>query len=109
ATPTLSAALADTVTEPETVAPELGAVMDTVGGVESVVPESARKATSCMTHALPFCRAVPAYEPTAVTTRSWVRFPNAVDLVVNPEPPWLTLLFDAPATNKRSLAFVVAA
>src|SRR6478735_2992087 len=35
ATPTLSAALADTVTVPLTVAPALGAVSETVGGVVS--------------------------------------------------------------------------
>src|SRR5207249_12302922 len=35
ATPTLSEALADTVTVPETVDPLAGAVMDTVGGVVS--------------------------------------------------------------------------
>src|SRR5207253_1723480 len=35
ATPTLSAALAETVTAPATVAPAAGAVIDTVGGVVS--------------------------------------------------------------------------
>src|SRR5688572_4805592 len=35
ATPTLSLALAETDTEPETLAPAAGAVMDTVGGVGS--------------------------------------------------------------------------
>ena len=39
ATPTLSAAVADTVTaEPDTVAPFAGAVIDTVGTVVSPVP-----------------------------------------------------------------------
>jgi len=36
-TPTLSAAVADTIVAPETVAPLEGAVMDTVGGVVSGV------------------------------------------------------------------------
>src|SRR3989454_150472 len=35
--PTLSAALADTVIVPETVAPEIGAVTETVGGVVSLL------------------------------------------------------------------------
>src|SRR2546426_11368392 len=37
AMPTLSAALADTVIVPETVAPEIGAVTETVGGVMSLL------------------------------------------------------------------------
>src|SRR5438128_134778 len=37
ATPTLSAAVAETVTVPDTVAPTTGAVIDTVGGVPSSV------------------------------------------------------------------------
>ena len=60
ATPTLSDAFADTVTEPDTVEPGVGAVSDTVGGVVSPVIVAARNATSCMTQALPFWRAVPA-------------------------------------------------
>src|SRR5215831_15566300 len=60
ATATLSLAFAVTVREPETVAPPAGAVMETVGGVVSPLAEAERNATSCMTHALPFCRAVPA-------------------------------------------------
>src|SRR5947209_15935339 len=39
-TPTLSVALAETVTVPETVEPAAGAVMETVGGVLSVPPRS---------------------------------------------------------------------
>src|SRR5262249_19247513 len=38
-TPTLSEAVAETVMEPETVAALAGAVMETVGGVESTVPD----------------------------------------------------------------------
>ena len=38
-TPTLSEALADTVTPPETVAPAAGALMETVGGVVSEEPD----------------------------------------------------------------------
>src|SRR6266436_2656665 len=50
ATPTLSEAVAVTVTTPDTVAPELGAVMLTVGGVVSGgdPPAAVLNATSCM-------------------------------------------------------------
>src|SRR2546427_10031143 len=44
-TPTLSAALADTVTVPMTVDPELGAMIDTVGGTRSVGPVSSGAGT----------------------------------------------------------------
>ncbi len=60
ATPTLSAAVAVTVVVAETVAPAVGAVTETVGGVASPVPVpgSALKATSCMTQAAPLWVAV---------------------------------------------------
>src|SRR5690242_19569430 len=59
ATATSSVAFAVTVTVPKTVAPPAGAVIETVGGVVSPVVDAERHATSCMTHALPFCCAVP--------------------------------------------------
>src|SRR5581483_9462946 len=46
ATPTLSAAAADRVTEPETAAPAAGAVIDTVGGVVSGTGAGALEATA---------------------------------------------------------------
>ena len=41
-TPTLSVAVAETVTVPETVEPEIGAVIETVGGVVSVIVKPVR-------------------------------------------------------------------
>jgi hypothetical protein len=51
-----------------------------------VSPGSALNATMCMTHALPFCRAVALYAPVEVTFLSSVRLPNDEEREVKPVP-----------------------
>ncbi len=60
-----------------------------------------------MTQLVPFCVAVAEYDPGAVASRSWVRFPEAVDRVAHPEPAPVTVTDDAPAAKRRSPANVV--
>ena len=54
----MSLAAAVTFTIPLTCALFAGALIETDGGVPSDAPVSALNATSCMTHAVPFCEAV---------------------------------------------------
>src|SRR5262245_59824166 len=109
ATPALSLAFAATATMSLTVALLLGAVIDTVGGVVSPVPEAALNATMCMTQAEPLCVAVALYDPVLVTVLSSVRLPKSESRVVNPEPAAVTWNDDAPAPKIRSLALAVVA
>src|SRR5437899_3356374 len=57
-TPALSEALAETVTVPETIAPEVGAVIETVGGVVSAPAERGTSARNTSVRREPFMSAV---------------------------------------------------
>src|SRR5438045_1400111 len=99
---------------PATVAPLLGAVTATAGGVVSGggggggEPPAARKAASCMTQS-PESEAVAAYDPVAVTTRSSAKSESGTVMMreVNPAPaPFVVPVVISPATS-RSVAVVV--
>ena len=105
ATPTLSLALAETATFPETMVPGAGAVRDALGGEVSL--GSALKATMCITHRLPFWVAVALCGPAEVTFLSSVRVPLAFKRLVKPVPAAVTLLLEEPAPKIRSSALVV--
>src|SRR5258708_20720313 len=100
---------------PATVAPVLGAVTATAGGVVSGgggggggEPPAARKAASCMTHS-PDSAAVAAYDPVAVTTRSSAKSESGTVMMreVNAAPaPLVVPVVISPATS-RSVEVVV--